>query len=195
MVNALALRGDEGRDKLRKAAGRSKYPLYPQVSEWGNPLRWRRSIRSNTEANPENWNILVPGGKENKSDSPSSGDRTGNSPNLYRFGGIGVEGPLTLLSIRNGIFLESETTEGDSPVRVTIDNIRGILSRSGHVKSWLKLPGPSGKAKYFWETDSEPVPWGKGEKNPEQGSEIVPETVRLQPVGAILRCGDGVPFA
>ena len=67
MVNALALRGDEGRDKLRKAAGRSKYPIYPQVSEWANPPRWRRGIlcRKAEEANPENWNILVPGGKEN----------------------------------------------------------------------------------------------------------------------------------
>jgi hypothetical protein len=57
----------------------------------------------------------------------------------------------------------------------------------------MNLPGPSGKAKYSWETDSEPVPWGKGEKNPEQGSEIDPETMRLQAVGAIR--GDGVPFA
>ena len=54
--------------------------------------------------------------------------------------------------------------------------------------------GPSAKAKYSWETDSEPVPWGKGEKNPEQGSEIDPETIRLQAVGADLFC-DGVPFA
>ena len=37
MVDALALRADERRDKLRKAAVRSKYPLYPQMSEWGNP--------------------------------------------------------------------------------------------------------------------------------------------------------------
>ena len=146
-------------------------------------------------ANPENWNILVPGGKENKSDSLSSGDRTGNSPNRCRFGDNGVEGPVILIRIWNGICLESQTIEGESPVHVSINNIIGILSRSGHEKSWLKLPGPSGKAKYFWETDSEPVPWGKGEKYPEQGSEIVPETVRLQPVGAILRSGDGVPFA
>ena len=61
----------------------------------------------------------------------------------------------------------------------------GILSRAGHVKPCLNLAGPSAKAKYSWETDSEPVPWGKGEKNPEQGSEIVPETVRLQAVGAL----------
>ena len=57
----------------------------------------------------------------------------------------------------------------------------------------MNQPGPSGKAKYSWETDSELVPWGKGEKNPEQGSEIDPETMRLQAVGAIR--GDGVPFA
>ena len=117
------------------------------------------------------------------SDSLSSGDRTGNSPNRCRFGGIGVEGPLTLLLIWNGALLESWTKGGDSPVHVSINNISGILSRSGHVKSWLNLRGPSRKAKYFWKTDSEPVPWGKGEKHPEQGSEIVPETVRLQAVG------------
>ena len=32
-VDALALRADEGRDKLRKAVRRSKYPLYSQISE------------------------------------------------------------------------------------------------------------------------------------------------------------------
>ena len=72
--------------------------------------------------------------------------------------------------------------------------ISGILSSAGHEKSCVKLPGPSGKAKYSRETDSELVPWGKGEKYPEQGSEIVPETMCLQPVGANL-FGDGVPFA
>ena len=49
----------------------------------------------------------------------------------------------------------------------------------------MNLPVPSGKAKYSWETDSEPVPWGKGEKYPAQGGEIVPETMRLQAVGAL----------
>ena len=60
----------------------------------------------------------------------------------------------------------------------------GILSRAGHEKSCLNLAGPSAKAKYSPETDSEPVPWGKGEKNREQRSEIDPETIRLQAVGA-----------
>ena len=46
-------------------------------------------------------------------------------------------------------------------------------------------------------TDSEPVPWGKGEKNPGEGSEIVTETIYLQRAGAwyAARCvGDGVPI-
>ena len=46
------------------------------------------------------------------------------------------------------------------------------------------MGGPSSKAKYSWLTDSEPVPWGKGEKNPSEGSEIEPETVYVQAVGA-----------
>ena len=33
--------------------------------------------------------------------------------------------------------------------------------------------------------DSEPVPWGKGEKHPGEGGEIVPETIYLQGVGAV----------
>ena len=46
------------------------------------------------------------------------------------------------------------------------------------------MGGPSSKAKYYLLTDSEPVPWGKGEKNPGEGSEIDPETVCVQSVGA-----------
>ena len=59
----------------------------------------------------------------------------------------------------------------------------------------MNLAAPSAKAKYSWETDSEQVPWGKGEKYPEQGSEIEPETMRLQTVGAPIYWGDSVPFA
>ncbi len=55
------------------------------------------------------------------------------------------------------------------------------------------MGGPSSKAKYYLPTDSELVPWGKGEKNPGEGSEIEPETVYVQAVGADLFC-DCVPF-
>ena len=54
------------------------------------------------------------------------------------------------------------------------------------MKSCLNLPEPSGKAKYYWETDSEQVPWGKGEKNPDKGSEIDFETTYLQAVEGLL---------
>ena len=54
----------------------------------------------------------------------------------------------------------------------------------GHVKPRGNLGRPLSKAKYERPTDSELVPRGKGEKNPGEGSEIVPETVRLQAVGA-----------
>ena len=70
-----------------------------------------------------------------------------------------------------------------------------ILSSAGHEKSCVNLAGPSAKAKYDWETDSEQVPWGKGEKYFEQKSEKDPEPVRLQAVGVPIRWDDCVPFA
>ena len=58
------------------------------------------------------------------------------------------------------------------------------------------MGGPSSKAKYYLLTDSEQVPWGKGEKYPSEGSEIVPETISLQSFGALCFIqGDGLPFA
>lgn len=58
------------------------------------------------------------------------------------------------------------------------------------------MGGPSSKAKYSWLTDSEPVPWGKGEKNPGEGSEIEPETVYVQAVEApSLKCLDHIVMA
>ena len=54
------------------------------------------------------------------------------------------------------------------------------------------MGGPPSKPKYSWVTDSEQVPGGKGEKNPDEGSEIESETGCLQAVRAHM-C-DGVPF-
>ena len=71
----------------------------------------------------------------------------------------------------------------------------GYSSKAKPVKLCPKIAAPSAKAKYSWETDSEPVLWRKGEKNPKKGSEIEPETIRLQAVGAPIYRGDGVPFA
>ena len=82
------------------------------------------------------------------------------------------------------------TAEGDSPVGVE-GNV--YKSRAGHEKSCLKKGRPLSKAKYYWLTDSEQVPWGKGEKDPDKGSEIEPETGCLQAVEGALS-SDGVPF-
>ena len=46
---------------------------------------------------------------------------------------------------------------GEPLIRSTIGH-SGILSNAGHEKSCANPPGPSGKAKYSHETDSEPVP-------------------------------------
>ena len=89
--------------------------------------------------------------------------------------------------------MESGTIEGDSPVRVK-KVVRCILSKAGPVKPCLNPRAPSRKAKYDWVTDSEPVLWRKGEKNPEQGNEIDPETTYLQAEGG-GRSVDLVPFA
>ena len=71
----------------------------------------------------------------------------------------------------------------------------GILSRMGHEKSCLKLGGPPSKSKYYLLTDSEQVPWGKGEKNPDEGSEIESwNRVPTYSQRAIVK-PDGVPFA
>jgi len=50
----------------------------------------------------------------------------------------------------------------------------------------LKLGGPPSKAKYSLLTDSGLVPRGKGEKNPDEGSEIELETACLQTVRGLL---------
>jgi hypothetical protein len=88
--------------------------------------------------------------------------------------------------------MESPAIDGDSPVDEKAFCVK--LSKAGHVKPCLNMGGPSSMAKYYWLTDSELGPWGKGEKNPGEGSEIEPETVCVQAVGAILRNCDCVPF-
>jgi hypothetical protein len=40
MVDALVTRGDEGRRSLRKAPGSGQARDNPEMSEWGNPIRF-----------------------------------------------------------------------------------------------------------------------------------------------------------
>ena len=64
MKDALALGGDEGRDKLRKAAGRSKYPLIRGCPNGAThrlsrylPNRERRTRGTETSQYPEEEKI------------------------------------------------------------------------------------------------------------------------------------------
>ena len=51
--------------------------------------------------------------------------------------------------ISNQNLLESETEEGESPVRVKLAERDDHLSRAGHVESCLNLRRPCRKAKYY----------------------------------------------
>ena len=67
-------------------------------------------------ANAGSWNILVPAGKGNNNDSPSSGERTGKSPNRSCYGMDGVVGPRRCKKFCEKNDLESSAEDGDSPV-------------------------------------------------------------------------------
>ncbi len=57
------------------------------------------------------------------------------------------------------------------------------------MKRRLNPGGPPSKAEYSLSTDSAPVPRGKGEKNPDKGSEKEPEIMCLQTVGVSSQDG------
>ena len=65
--------------------------------------------------------------------------------------------------------LESPTTEGESPVGEREWSSVLFPSNTVHVEFSVNLSRPRDKAKYFSVTDSELVPWGKGEKSPGRG--------------------------
>ena len=88
--------------------------------------------------------------------------------------------------------------EGDSPVTEKQKPPSDFPSNTRHGKPGVNSRGPPRKAKYYWTTDSAIVARAKGEKYPDEGSEIVPETIHLQPVGGLWPFGamaNGVPFA
>ena len=75
-------------DKLRVGANN----LWSVDFRMGQPNQLKTDYPAMPEANAGNWNILVPVGKENNNDSPSSGERTGISPNHPCYGMRGVVG-------------------------------------------------------------------------------------------------------
>ena len=69
----------------------------------------------------------------------------------------GVVGPRCGKNLGKWNTLEKVIVEGENPVHDFLTKPSGILSSAGHEESCVNLPGPSGKAKYSRETDSEPV--------------------------------------
>jgi len=74
--------------------------------------------------------------------------------------------------------LEGAGKEGDTPVSENQQNFLIVIPKYlRERKPWGKQALLWAKAKYYLLTDSELVPWGKGEKQPGEGVEIVPETI------------------
>ena len=151
-----------------KPGGDGKGRYHPGMSEWGNPVPWALPWSLSPKA--------LTGGSETSqypeekksteiSQVAASEREAAQKPTRFK---------------RNG--LERPGTQGETPVRG-----RAALaseSRAGHVVSCLNTGGPSSKAEYVLATDSAPVPRGKGEKNPCEGSETESETARVQAAGA-----------
>ena len=111
----MALRDDEGRGKLRKAAGRCKRPVIRRCPNGAtyvieDNIPERVTTRgTETSKYPEEEKTI--------SDSASSGERTRISPN---FNDSSLEGCRTCIKAEDlsGSSLENYTKEGESPVHV-----------------------------------------------------------------------------
>ena len=120
-------------DKLRVGANN----LWSEDFRMGQPdiLKIYHSVM---KANAGNWNILVPAGKENNNDSPSSGERTGKSPNQLCYGIIGVVGPRHRTKICEKNVLESSTIEHDSCVFEAYPTVEvSWVARSTRNSAWI----------------------------------------------------------
>ena len=105
--------------------------------------------------------------KKVRNDSVSSGERKRRSPNHHSDGVIGLTEKVIQHDRR--IAREGKAKRVTLPYPKLWRKPSKHLSTSGHVESWRNYRGPSRKAKYSFVTDREPVPWGKGEKNPGRG--------------------------
>jgi hypothetical protein len=75
----LAMAAEEGRGHAAKCLGEALAASDPRESEWGNPVG-ARPITRETGREPREVKHLSTARK--REDSPSSGERTGRSPNL-----------------------------------------------------------------------------------------------------------------
>ena len=145
MGNAQALRGEEGRDKLRKATGIGTHESirrYPNgATHYIEDIVSARRQTRGTETSK------YPEEKKTKVIPLVVASERG----LAQTGAVKATPGLQDHAIdcaMNQNPLERGTKEGDSPVQVKRVNHSGILSSAGHEKSCMKQSGPSDKAKY-----------------------------------------------
>ena len=83
-MNALTLKDEEGRRRVRKVSGSSQASFDPGISEWGNPCVARHILHAEfigMQRRPGEVKHLSTQRKRNHRDSLSSGERKGKSPN------------------------------------------------------------------------------------------------------------------
>ena len=112
--------------------------LWSRDFRMGQPGILKECHPSLMEANTGNWNILVPVGKENNNDSPSSGERTGNSPNHPCYGMCGVVGSRRCKKSCEKNSLERLTIDGYSPVyEVKLSVVVSWVARDTRNLAWI----------------------------------------------------------
>jgi hypothetical protein len=138
-------------DKLGGAAHEHYIPRFPNGT-----TRYVEDISLEREPTRRTETSKYPEEKKITNDSPSSGERTGKSPNRS---GVLLRGCRT-------VFRKTHQVEASGKLHHSGWKSRkqklcwtySILSRAGPEESCLKLPVPSGKAKYSLSIDSGPVP-------------------------------------
>ena len=112
----LASDGDEGRGKRRNGAGTCWQGLIRTCPN-GATHCLEETVPGDRGERGELKHLSSRRNRKQCSDAPSSGERTGHSPNRSGHGRVGVVGPL----FRNHVKLNDlgrSTTEGESPVGV-----------------------------------------------------------------------------
>ena len=138
-------------DKLRGAAHERYIRRFPNGT-----TRYVEDIALEREPTRRTETSKYPEEKKITNDSPSSGERTGKSPNQ---GGVLPWGCRTAFRKHYQAELSGKLNQrGWKSRRQKLMRTRSILSRAGPEESCLNLPVPSGKAKYSLSIDSEPVP-------------------------------------
>ena len=145
MGNAQALRGEEGRDKLRKATGIGTHESirrYPNgATHYIEDIVSARRQTRGTETSK------YPEEKKTKVIALVVASERAVAQTSIVTAMLGLQ-DHDIDCAMNQNPLERGTTEGDSPVQVKSVNYSGILSSAGHEKSCMNLAGPSAKAKY-----------------------------------------------